>query len=244
MPYHLRCIIPHDRYCHFEGLRLVPSAVDEADEEIMEQQRLQERKVLFVGRDGSERLLSLLEISNELRFAYATHLAFMSERDLAIMPATWGLPHFTDDTQTAISPTALELGIVDQLENGELNRGLALKFVSEELGYGVFATETLGADTCLGEYSGIVLFTQNPGSYSLVYPCLDGGHEVNAADTGNLMRFVNHSALPNASFQRVFHNNIIHTVVRTTKSIFSEEQITVDYSPSYWAVRGVTPVDI
>lgn len=244
MPYHLRCIIPSDRYCHFDGLRLAVSAVEAEAEAAEEERRLVETKVNFVDRTGQSRLLSLLEISNELHFAYATHLAFMEERDLAIMPVTWGLPQWADETMEAISPTSLELGIVDQLENGKLHESIFIKFVSDEIGFGVFTSQTLAAGAFLGEYVGIVLATQNPGPYSLNFPCLDGGHEINAADTGNLMRLVNHAQDPNSSFQHVYHESVIHTVVRTIKSVDAGEQISVDYSPSYWVGRGVTPQEL
>lgn len=222
---------------------MVPSPVEAGDAESVEARRLLETRIVLFGENGIPRLLSLLEISLELNFAYTTQLSFMSENDLRIMPVTWGLPQFVEETSEAISPTAFDLGIVKQLEGGELSPDIQLRWISAELGYGVFSSQKIPACTFLGEYVGIVLCTQAPGAYSLNFPCLDGGHEINAKDTGNLMRFINHSARPNASFQHVFHENIIHTVVRTVVDIFPDVQICVDYSPGYWLGRGFKPLD-
>lgn len=242
MPYHILCIIPYDRHCHFDGFDLrVDGADSGAATEAAEERHLEETRVTYVGKDGVSTIMSLLELSILLGFAYATHLQWMCERDLRIMPVTWGLPQFADETMAAISPTALELGIINQLETGELSPDIYVKWVDETIGHGVFASRPLSAGHFCGEYTGIVLMTQSPGAYSLNYPCLDGGHEISAADTGNLMRFINHSSSPNSSFQRVFHENIIHTVVRTTVRVAADEQICVDYSPSYWVGRGVAP---
>lgn len=244
MPYHVRCIIPHDRYCHFVGFELLVSSAEAgAATEAAEERHLADTFISYVDRDAFSSIVSLADLSNRLGFAYTTHLKWMCERDLRIMPATWGLSSFSDETMDAISPTALELGIVRELEGGHLSPDVYVMWVSEALGHGVFAARNLAAGTFLGEYTGIVLATQNPGAYSLNYPCLDGGHEISAADTGNLMRLINHSATPNSSFQRVFHESIIHTVVRTTAGVAADEQICVDYSPSYWKGRGITPMD-
>jgi len=244
MPYHVKCIIPHERYCHFDGLNLVSSSVSDAakadEDELL---RLEDTKIWVTGPDGIRQHLSLLEVSSLLRFAYASHLSFMDERDLRIMPVTWGLPHFSDDTMTAISPTAEELGIVVELENGQICKDVDLRYIDCDMGWGVFATNSISSETFVGEYTGIVLFNQNPGPYSLNFPCLDGGHEINAADTGNIIRFVNHSSRPNSEFQRVFHMNIVHTVLRLCRDVAKNEQILVDYSPSYWVGRGVAPME-
>ena len=242
MPYRVRCIIPHDRYCRFDGLTLVPEEINaaEADEE---DRRLTETKLILVGQDGERRESSLLELSNLLGFAYATHLAWMDEKDLRLMPVTWGLPQYSslDTGEEVVSPTAADLGISQQLENGEIHTQIEIRYIDPAMGWGVFASSPLPTGEFIGEYVGIVLQTQNPGPYSLNFPCLDGGHEINASDTGNLMRFINHSSQPNASFQRVFHEHIVHTVVRLVRPVSAGGQICVDYSPSYWIGRGVVP---
>lgn len=244
MVYHVKCIIPHDRYCHFNGYEFITTNPDECDEENAEIARLESTKFTFIDQDGTSRVLSLLELSNTLRFAYTTHLSFMEERDFRIMPVTWGLTNFSDDTMTAISPTAHQLGIVDELERGELCSEMYIKYIDPTLGYGLFSSTSLRCDTFIGEYVGIVLCTQQPGEYSLNFPCLDGGHEINAQDTGNLVRFINHSRTPNASFQNVYHEGVIHTVVRMVLEVQGDTQITVNYGVGYWIGRGVSPAEL
>jgi len=242
MPYDIRCIIPSDRYCRLEGFRLVPASRARHDElEAVEAERLSTTTVLYVNEKGEERALTLLELSSLLNFAYSSTLIWMSEGDLRNMQVVWGLSDWTDSSQSSISPSALSLGIVYKLENGLFCPAISIKWVDAVVGHGLFTTEDLENDEFIIEYTGVVLETQSPSAYSLLYPCLEGGHEVNASDTGNLARFINHSPQPNASFQRVYHEGIVHTVVRLTQSIKTGTQITVDYSPSYWVSRNIKP---
>jgi hypothetical protein len=60
---------------------------------------------------------------------------------------------------------------------------------------------------------------------------------VNAFDFGNVIRFINHSIIPNADFRKVFFEGLVHVVCSTIKEIKKGEQITVNYGASYWIAR-------
>jgi hypothetical protein len=81
-----------------------------------------------------------------------------------------------------------------------------------DLGHGLFAERRLSAHSLLGEYVGVVASSASPTPYSLNYPSSTGGHEINASEVGNIIRFVNHSKCPNAVFRSVVLDGLAHVL--------------------------------
>ena len=54
-------------------------------------------------------------------------------------------------------------------ENLDTDKYLYFKYVSEDIGYGVFAKEKILADTVLGEYTGVVKKGHHNKNYAWAY---------------------------------------------------------------------------
>ncbi len=134
------------------------------------------------------------------------------------------------------------------LENAYM-ADVSIRFISSQVGYGLFAESDLEGGALIGEYSGVIQPGEDitaeitPGSgyetdYTWDYP--DSWYEdllleINALKKGNELRFVNHSFEPNLVVE--------HTLLRNRWVIFfiargfikSGTQLTVDYGEEYWS---------
>jgi len=76
-----------------------------------------------------------------------------------------------------------------------------------DVGHGLFSDAGIAAGSFIAEYVGVLYARRGaPSAYSLFYPCHDGSYEVDAAEYGNVCRFVNHSSTRcNAAYKHVLH---------------------------------------
>lgn len=135
-----------------------------------------------------------------------------------------------------------------QLYRQAIRQGLMadvyVKWVDEQLGYGLFAAAELPAGTFVGEYTGLVrpLSRLHPdhNGYSLHYPTkwwswnyfvVDGLHQ------GNLTRFINHSDQPNLQPLCAIEHRLLRQIFVTRHAVLKDAQLTFDYGSDYWQRR-------
>lgn len=123
-----------------------------------------------------------------------------------------------------------------------------IKWVSDFLGYGVFTLRPLAKGSYVGEYTGELvrypLFNYAPNSYCFAYPTsgkLFNRFSINAQESGNELRFINHSDTPNCEAVGVLYEGLIRIVIRTLRQIGKDEQLTYDYGEDYWRKRTKLP---
>ena len=142
---------------------------------------------------------------------------------------------------------------MDRIKHGkqfqaEISQGktakVSLRWVSDEVGYGLFAEEDLGENSYVGEYTGLIRKNDEHGSfnhYLFSYPVLDSigrNYVIDARDKGNLLRFANHSFQPNSKGTYAYFSGFYHLIVITLKNVLKGEQITYNYGKKYWYLRG------
>ncbi|MEM6829689.1 MAG: SET domain-containing protein-lysine N-methyltransferase [Bacteroidota bacterium] len=121
-----------------------------------------------------------------------------------------------------------------------------IQWISEEVGYGYFATRYVQKDAMVGEYTGKIMFRSEfkSGAYAWSYP--KGGDfqrtlaeriSLNASIYGNEMRFVNHSDTPNLRAEQVFHGGQWHMIYVANRGIVKGEELLVSYGQQYWRKR-------
>ncbi len=138
----------------------------------------------------------------------------------------------------------------DRIERGDM-ADVSIRFVSEDVGWGLFAEEPLEAGDFVGEYCGLV----GPGEvlpapsgeeasvgfgtdYAWDYPdawyegCL---YEVDAFSAGNEMRYVNHGFNANLEVEHCLVNERWIIFFKAGVPIHAGTQLTVDYGEDYWA---------
>lgn len=145
-----------------------------------------------------------------------------------------------------IAKKALQLGrtYCSQIETGYTPK-LSVRWISERVGYGVFAEEGIRKNDYVGEYVGVVrenvrVYFAPLNDYCYEYPVLDrlGRSYVIDATNGNVCRFINHSEKPNLKPYYAFFDGVFHLIFLTIRKIEKAEQLTYDYGPSYWYLRS------
>lgn len=121
---------------------------------------------------------------------------------------------------------------------------VAIKWVSEQKGHGLFAMQDFAKDTYIGEYVGIVRkikrFAPDVNEYCMHYPSRFFSYNyyiIDAKEAANETRFINHSDAPNLRPVCIIDRALLHTVFFTTRAIHKGEELTFDYGKDYWRKR-------
>jgi len=118
---------------------------------------------------------------------------------------------------------------------------LSVRYVDDEIGYGVFAEQKIPPCSFVGEYVGIV----KPRSvkmlknkvYCVRYTNWQEGKKqfvIDAESHGNYTRFINHSLDANLALQSVYWRGLPRMVFVSLKEIHEGEQISFDYGDDFW----------
>jgi len=138
-----------------------------------------------------------------------------------------------------------QLGV---LYRWEINAGYLtdylIKWVSDDIGYGLFTTRDLVEGAFIGEYTGVVrpLYRLHPNHnpYCFHYPTrfwswnyfmIDAMHE------GNALRFSNHSDHPNLKPICICDRGLLHLIFVANQRIPKGTELTFDYGRDYWRKR-------
>ena len=131
----------------------------------------------------------------------------------------------------------------EQLSTG-FTADLAIKWINERIGYGLFASEDIHEGAFVGEYTGQVrrLFRWHPdaNAYCFHYPTRFWSWKYFAIDSwkeGNAMRFINHSDQPNLQPMCLVDRGLLHHVFFAKRQIKQGYQLTFDYGEDYWMKR-------
>jgi hypothetical protein len=231
MRYVFHALAPHDQLVYFDEST---KALKPFEGELENEGR--QVKVLFLDSEGKESIknVSYDDIAAEYRFQYMPRLVFAQESDLRNMSVSWGLDE-------DVFPSAESLGFAGELLRGSVCDSIALKFISESMGAGLFATCKIPKQSFIGEYCGVVGHgsrSGKPSAYALNFPSGDS-HEIDSLHVGSLMRFCNHSDSPNCFFRSVWLDCCVHVVVMVGDvDVEAGCQLTVDYGKGYWLGQG------
>ena len=126
-----------------------------------------------------------------------------------------------------------------------------MRWIDEDVGYGLYAEEAIEAGEYVGEYTGTVRrndrrYFEPLNNYCYEYPVLDeiGRSFVIDATRGNATRFINHSFDPNLKPIHVFVEGFYHLIFIAIKRIEKGYQLAYDYGVNYWYVRNPPKVTV
>lgn len=120
---------------------------------------------------------------------------------------------------------------------------IALQWMHECIGYGVFTRKPLPAGAFIGEYTGLVrrrpLLFPDLNPYCFMYPLtlFLKPVTIDSESTGNFTRFINHSDAPNLESVCVFFGGVYHIVLRTLHPLPAGTELTYDYGELFWERR-------
>lgn len=129
-------------------------------------------------------------------------------------------------------------------KNKVKKKDLAIKFISQNLGFGIFANQEFLEGDFLGEFCGKVTTNLNSESKHYYFRYINNTDYIIAPrNTGNEMQFVNHSYTPNCDWLRIIGNdNKYHIIIVAIKEIKKGEELLVNYGEEYWKSRDIEPV--
>lgn len=185
-------------------------------------------------------LYSIAEVEERLKFSYLPTIRFQN-RLIQKNLHQKGIKAFQEGN---ISEHYISQG--NQWEN-KIKEGFIapslLKYIDEQVGYGLFAAEDLSQGSFIGEYAGIVRENNNHlwiSDYLYSYPLQDeiGRNYVIDAHSGSLTRFINHSYQPNLQATYAYIDGFFHMILLVISPIRKGTQFTFNYGKNYWYVRS------
>lgn len=121
-----------------------------------------------------------------------------------------------------------------------------VKFMDDEVGYGVFANNDIESGDFIGEFTGVIKKDDDidDTTWAWSYPSDEYKDElkipkaaVDAKWQGNGMRFVNHSDNENVGVTRAFVDGFFRTIYYAQKNIKKDSELLVNYGKAYWSHR-------
>ncbi|KKP35323.1 MAG: Histone-lysine N-methyltransferase, H3 lysine-9 specific 3 [candidate division TM6 bacterium GW2011_GWF2_32_72] len=116
-----------------------------------------------------------------------------------------------------------------------------IKKISDQVGYGCFAAETIKAYELVSEYTGLIKTSVTDTQYNWEIPLMFFYNNMpyslymDGKNYGNFMRFVNASKNPNIDVRYIFDKSgYPHVLYIANKNIIKGEQLLVSYGKKYW----------
>ncbi len=187
------------------------------------------------------------ELEAELKFTYVAQIAFETPEDKEEIRER-GMQKWKKGD---VSVEAQELGqkFKEKIEAAYIPK-VSVRWVSEAVGYGLFAEEDIETGSYVGEYTGIVRkndrrYIEPLNNYCYEYPVPDyiGRSFVIDATQGCLTRFINHSSKPNLKPIHVFCDGFYHLIFLAIEDVKKGSPLAFNYGKNYWYVRE-PPVDL
>ena len=193
-----------------------------------------------IEKEGSLRSLPITHFAEEMGCSYVPHLQFLNEKIREkVVKKTQKLYR-----KGGLTRRQLWLGSYyrQEMEGGYLP-DLTLRWLSSDIGWGVFAARSLRAGEFIGEYGGVLrkrLRIDQKNSYCFHYAIAEDSflpYNIDAREQGGITRWINHSFTPNLLTTLATFNGVTHIVLLTGKPIPKGAQLLYDYGPNYWASR-------
>lgn len=184
---------------------------------------------------------SIPELEKRIPFTFLPSIAFESLDD-QIEILNRGLAKYQ---KKLIRLEALALGkkYKDKIEAAYIPR-VSVRWLNDQVGYGLFAEEEIAKGNYVGEYTGIVRrndrrYFEPLNNYCYEYPVEDeiGRSFVIDATQGNLTRFINHSRKPNLNPIHIYYDGYYHLIFIALCPIQKGEQLSYNYGENYWYLR-------
>jgi len=129
----------------------------------------------------------------------------------------------------------------DRLREGFIH-DVSIRWVDDEMQYGLFAENEIPRNAFLGEYTGLIkpctIFSGDVNEYCFRYPLYNQKfivYTIDAKMQGNEMSFINHSNSPNCEAVVAFYDDLFHMCLRALNPIKKGDQLFFDYGNEKWS---------
>ena len=196
---------------------------------------------LMIEKDGEIAQIGPQELERRCRIIYNPQLDFLKKaQQFSVMRKTMNYHE-----KGLLDPQQMWLGAYFQKEIDSLVLPpVRLKWISDAIGWGVFAERDLKPMEFIGEYAGRVrrkMRSDKKNAYCFQYTIVNGDqtpYTVDAMDQGGLTRFINHSDHPNLKSALATLRQLSHVILFVSRPIQKGEQLCYDYGIDYWKKRG------
>ncbi|MDE3046231.1 MAG: SET domain-containing protein-lysine N-methyltransferase [Verrucomicrobiota bacterium] len=120
---------------------------------------------------------------------------------------------------------------------------VSLRWVSDEIGWGVFAERNFSKMEFIAEYAGLVRRRRKgdlANAYCFEYPLEIGEwtpYLIDAEEAAGWSRYINHSDRPNLLSALATLEGINHIILYTNETISKGTELCYNYGPDYWKHR-------
>lgn len=168
--------------------------------------------------------------NNQVLYNILSRTQKAKERDQIPPEKTWMGIYFDSEIQEGTHPP------------------VSVRYIDEEVGFGVFAEQRIPPCSYVGEYTGIIQERKRKHvkdkMYCVRYTVWEMGRRnfiIDAEKIGNFTRLINHSANPNLSLQSVYWRGLPRMIFIALKEIEEGTQFTFDYGTFFWKECQQTP---
>lgn len=200
----------------------------------------QKIKVTFQG-EKQQQTLTELQFSKEFGCDYLPLVTFNSYEELQIVaksaPRSLKSYFFGGEAKRLASLYRQELwaGAFHNIE---------IRWIDSIIGYGLFTSEQIPAGTYIGTYSGYIhrikRNEEKNHTYCFHYPTRlfsRGTYVIDSLEGGNVLRFANHSDIPNMEPKILYDRGLQHIAFFTTDVVPKGMQLMFNYGKDYWQRR-------
>ncbi|MBN4066575.1 SET domain-containing protein-lysine N-methyltransferase [Simkania negevensis] len=196
---------------------------------------------LYDDKTSSVKPLPVAEVEQRLSFHYLSHIVFEDERILEKINdlcrrvyLEWEINREKKWLAAFYKPH------IDSLYFAPVY----IKWIGVEAGYGLFARKPIPPSSYIGEYTGVVRrwrwLKAEENNYRFRYQISEYKRPhffVDAEQSGNYARFINHSEMPNIEAVTITYGPVARIIFRSLQYIAPDEQIVLNYGKSYWKRR-------
>ncbi len=168
--------------------------------------------------------------NDQILYDILLHSYKAKAKDQILPEKTWMGIYFDKEIQQGVHPS------------------VAIRFIDQEVGLGVFTMQRIPPCSYVGEYTGIVRERKRKHLKNKVYCVRYGAWQlgrqkfiIDAEKGGNFARFINHSATPNLSLQSVYWRGMPRMIFIALQEIEEGAQLTFDYGIFFWKECQQTP---
>ncbi len=120
---------------------------------------------------------------------------------------------------------------------------VAIRYIDDRLGWGVFALQDLKKMQFVAEYVGKVRKRKKEdekNGYCFEYLVAQGfksPYTIDARDQGGYARYINHSEAPNLNSALATFDHVSHVILFAKEQVAKGTQLCYDYGSDYWSKR-------
>ena len=122
-----------------------------------------------------------------------------------------------------------------------------VKWISKDVGYGLFAKSNYEKNEVIGFYSGVVTHLVENKEYS--FDWFDSpfeGLSTDGANESNATRYINHASNKKANVTAIEHHSggLPYIIFVAKSAIAAGKQFFYDYGAGYWEKKGIEPISL